>query len=153
MMTLDQDRRQDEELATFTDALMGEKEADVSERPPLADVVEMLTRTLGHQPPPASLRSRVRRCVAAEWPRPRPSLAERARELLGLFGRPRYRWAWATVAAVVVVAVAAALILPTGIVETAGTVAGGVDATVLIIVLAVLLAAVAAAAWFFSRRR
>jgi hypothetical protein len=150
---LDQDQRQDKDLVAFTDALMDGEEADEGERPPLADTVEALARTLGYQPPPASLRARVRRCVAAEWPRPQPSLAERMRELSGLFGRPQYRWAWATATAIAVVAIAAALILPAGIGETTGTLVGEIDTTVLVVALALTLAAIAAAVWLFSRRR
>jgi hypothetical protein len=148
-----EEQRRDENLAAFTDALLDDARTDEGDRPPLAATVEMLARTLGHQPPPTSLRSRVRRCVAAEWPGPRPPLAERLRGLLGLFGRPGYRWAWATVAALAVVAVAAALILPAGAGQTTGTLVGEVDATVLVVILALLLAAVGVAAWFTSRRR
>jgi hypothetical protein len=149
-----EDRRRDDELAAFTDALLDEGDRPpLADGPPLADVVELLARTLGHRPPPADLCSRIHRRVAAEWPKPQPSLAERTRRLLGLFGRPRYRWTWATAAALVVVAVAAALILPAGSGETAGTLVGEIDTTVLIIILALLLAAAVVAAWLASRRR
>jgi anti-sigma-K factor RskA len=148
-----EEQRRDDELASFTDALLDDARAEEGDRPPLAATVEMLAHTLGHRPPPASLRSRVRRCVAAEWPGPRPSLAERLRGLPGLLSRPGYRWAWATVAALAVVAVAAALILPAGIGETTGTLVGEVDTTVLVVVLALLLATVVVAAWLASRRR
>jgi anti-sigma-K factor RskA len=148
-----EEQRRDDDLAAFTDALLDDARTDAGDRPPLAETVEVLARTLDHRPPPADLCSRIHRRVAAEWPGPQPSLAEQTRGLLGLFGRPRYRWAWAAAAALVVVAVAAALILPAGSGETAGTLVGEIDATVLIIVLALLLAAVVVAAWLASRRR
>lgn len=154
-----EEQRRDDELAAFTDALLDHAQAEegkrppLSDNPPLADVVKILARTLGHQPTPAHLRSRVRRCVAAEWSKPQPSLGQRLRDLTGPFGQPRYRWAWAAVAAMVVVAIAAALILPTGPGQTTGTLVGEIDATTLVIILALLAAAAAVAAWLASRRR
>jgi hypothetical protein len=148
-----EEQRRDDELAAFTDALVGDVQTEMGDRPPLSDVVEMLARTLGHQPPPAYLRSRVRRCVTAEWSKPRTSLGQRLRDLVGPFGQPRYRWAWAAVAAMVVVAIAAALILPAIPEQTTGTLVGEVDAVTLVVILALLLAAVAVAVWLASRRR
>jgi hypothetical protein len=148
-----EEQRRDDELAAFTDALLDDAQAEEGKRPPLSKTVERLARTLGHRPPPAHLRSRVRRCVTAEWSKPRTSLGQRLRDLAGPFGQPRYRWAWAAVAAMVVVAIATALILPIGPGQTTGTLVGEIDATALVIILALLAATVAVAAWLASRRR
>ena len=148
-----EEQQLDNKLAAFTDALLDDVQTEGSDRPPLSDTVEMLARTLGHQPLPKHLRSRVRRCVAAEWSRPRLSLSQRLRDLAGPFGQPRYRWAWAAVAAMVVVAIAAALILPAVPEQTTGTLVGEIDAVTFVIVLVLLLAAVAVAVWLASRRR
>ena len=148
-----EEQRRDDELAAFTDALVDDAQTKEAGRPPLADAVEILARTLDHRPPPAHLRSRVRRYVTAEWSKPRTSLSQRLRDLAGPFGQPRYRWAWAAVAAMAVVAIAAALILPTVPEQTTGTLVGEIDAVTLVIVLVLLLAAAALAAWLASRRR
>jgi anti-sigma-K factor RskA len=148
-----EEQQLDNKLAAFTDALLDDVQAKGSDRPPLSDTVEMLARTLGHQPLPTHLRSRVRRCVAAEWSKPQPSLSQRLGDLTGPFGQPKYRWAWAAVSALVVVAIAAALILPIGPGQTPGTLVGEIDATTLVIALGLLAAAAVVAAWLASRRR
>lgn len=148
-----EEQRRDDELAAFTDALLNDAQTEEAGRPPLSDTVEMLARALAPQPPPAHLRSRVRRCVSAEWSKPRATLGQRLRDLAGPLGQPRYRWAWAAVAALAVVAIAAALILPIGPGQTVGTAVGEIDATALVIILALLAAVGAVAAWIASRRR
>ena len=148
-----EEQRRDNELAAFTDALLDDVQAKEGDKPPLSDTVEMLVRTLDHRPPPAHLRSRVRRRVSVEWSKPQATLGQRLRDLAGPFGRPKYRWAWAGVAAITVVAIAAALILPVGPGETTGTLVGEIDATTLVIILVLLTAAAAIAAWLASRRR
>jgi len=139
----------DQELAAFTDALLEGQEADTENKPPLAEEVEILARTLAPKPPPAGLRRKVRRCVAETWEQQRP-LLQRLSELLNSLGRPRQRWAWATAAALIVAAVAAVLLLPQGPLEISGTATGhaGLAAWAGILVLAGILLAL----WIVRRR-
>ena len=142
---------QGRQLAAFTDTLLagqampGTAEAS-SGRPPLADTVEVLARVFSPQPPPAKLRRKVRRSVAAEWARQRPSLFRR----LLPRGRPARRWAWATVAALGLAAITVALLLPDGVTEVAATATGEVGVAVLVAVL--VLAGGLAVAWLVSRK-
>jgi hypothetical protein len=148
------ERRRDEELAAFTDALL-EGEPEACARPPLAGTVERLARTLGPQPVPARLRRRLRQRVAADWPGLHRPLSQRLRRWLGSLGQPRLRWAYAVAGVLVVVAVAAALLLPADGLEITGTALGQMDATTLIVIVALVctLASGLLIAWFLSRRR
>lgn len=150
------ERRRDEELAAFTDALLeGKLEMEESTRPPLADTVERLARTLSPQPVPSRLRRKARQQIAATWPHLRRPLGERLRRWLGSLGQPKLRWAYAVAGVLIVVAVTAALLLPTEGLVTWGTAEGQMDTTTLIVVVG-LMSAMAiglAIAWLISRRR
>jgi hypothetical protein len=150
------ERRRDEELAAFTDALLeGEPEAEACARPPLVGTVERLARALGPRPVPSRLRRRLRQQIAADWPQLRRPLGQRLRRWLGSLGQPRLRWAYAVAGVLVVVAVAAALLLPADGLEITGTTLGQMDATTLLIVVGLVsaLALGLLIAWFLSRRR
>ena len=142
---------QGRQLAAFTDALLagqavpGTAEAS-NVHPPLADTVEVLARVFSPQPSPARLRRRVRRSIAAEWARQRPSLFRR----LLPRRRPARRWAWAAVAALGLAAITVALLLPDGVTEVAATATGEVGVAVLVAVL--VLAGGLAVAWLVSRK-
>jgi hypothetical protein len=150
------ERRRDEELAAFTDALLeGRLEMEEGTRPPLADTVERLARTLSPQPLPSHLRRNVRQQIATEWPQLRRPLGQRVRRWLGSFGQPKLRWACAVAGVLIVVAVAAALLLPAEGLEITGTTPGQMDATTLIVVVGLVSALVLGIliAWLISRRR
>ena len=143
-------RRQDQELAAFTDALLeGQLDRlEKSDRPPLANTVETLGRVLSPQPPPASLRRSLKRQIATEWTRQRPSLFQR---LTQPFGPSARRWAWAPVAALVLVAIAVALLVPAGGTKVTGTATGDVG-TVVPVILAVLAGGLVIA-WLVIKRK
>lgn len=138
--------RQDEELAAFTDALLGEDvEVDIEQRPPLADTVELVARVLAPEAPPDQLRRRVHRIIAEEW-NPEPQRP-------GLFGvfRIRRRPLWAAaVAALVVLAVATVLLVTPGTEGVVGAAGGGPWLVPLIVV--TLLLAAGIVGWMFWRR-
>jgi hypothetical protein len=144
----EEDRQGDQELASFTDALLAGQAVKGQGRPELADVVEMLARTISPQSPPETLRQRLRERTTAEWasqsPRPGWSLCR-------LLGRSAQRWIWAAAILVVALAVAVALLLPTGAAGLSGAAAGGPAATVVVAAL-VLIGLVAVGAWFITRR-
>jgi hypothetical protein len=144
----EEDRQGDQELASYTDALLAGQAMEGQTRPELADVVEMLARTISPESPPEDLRQRLRERTTAEWarqaPRPRWSLSH-------LLGRPAQRWVWAVAALLVVLAVAIALLLPTGAAGLSGTAAGGPTATVVVIALLVI-GLVIVAVWFVTRK-
>jgi hypothetical protein len=142
-------RLKDEELTVFTDALL-EGGADVEEtsRPPLADVVESLARTLSPQPPPDDLQRRLQKRIRAEWARQRPA---RRWHFPRLFGRPAQRLAWAVAIALVLVAMATVLLIPASLEGLNATTAGETVSAVWVIAL-VLISVVIIAAWFVARR-
>lgn len=149
-----EERRRDQKLATFTDALLeGQAEPELalnieeeSDRPPLADTVERLSRALSPQSLPASLHHKLRRLIATEWPRQRPSLFQR---LLQPFRQPIRRWAWAPAAVLILIAVIVAL-LPASASEVTATATGEVGVVVLVILL--VLAGVLVTVWLVFRR-
>ena len=150
------ERLRDEELAAFTDALLeGKLEMKEGVRPPLADTVERLARSLSPQPMPSRLRRRMRQQIAATWPQLRRPLGQRLRRLLGSFGQPKLRWACVAAGVLVVVAVVAALLSPTDGLEITGMAPGQPDTTTLIIVVGLVSALMLGGliAWLISRRR
>lgn len=143
-----QERQQDERLAAFTDVVLeGQAASKCSERPPLADTIEMLTRTFSPQPPPDHLRLKIKRAIAAEWRQQPLSLSQR---LSKLFRQPGRRWVWATAATLVVVAVVAALLAPALSTQITGTATGGGGMVVLAALL--VLGVILVVAWLLSRR-
>jgi hypothetical protein len=144
----EEDRQGDQELASFTDALLAGQAMEEQARPELADMVETLARTISPQSPPESLRRQLRERTATEWakqPR-RPSWS-----LSGLLGRPAQRWVWAAATLVVALAVAAVLFTPAGTAGLSATAAGGPAATVAVVAL-VLIGLVALGVWTITRR-
>ncbi|MGD1995179.1 MAG: hypothetical protein PVH62_00245 [Anaerolineae bacterium] len=140
----EEERRKDEELAAFTDALLeGRAESEGSERPPLADVVELLAQTLSPQPTPEELRRKLRRRIAAEWRRLHAPARQR---LTWPLGWPTKRWVGAAATALILVAIAAALLVPESGANITGAVVGKAGAIVL------ALALVLIALWLLSRR-
>ena len=113
---------EDERLAVYTDRLLaGLPHAD---RPPLADTVEVLARTLRRERVPAEVRVRLHQRLAAEWEAQQRRTGLSFRLLWGA----RRRLAWAAAGLLLLGAVTAALLSPTtraGLVATAvGTVGG-----------------------------
>jgi hypothetical protein len=145
-----EERREDQRLAAFTDALLAARaEPGASERPPLADAVELLARTISPQRPPETLRRRLKRCITAEWSRQHSPAGQRWRRV---FKRPSRRWAWTAVAALVVVTVlATALLVPAQTGGLTGAVAGETGVTVLALI--AVLAGVLAIAFWLARRK
>ena len=142
-----QEKRLDQELAAFTDSLLEGQPMRGPERPPLADTVEMLARTTKRQHPPASLRTRVKQHVSAEWDRQQQPIHHRIRSL-GLFGR---RWRWVPISAAVLVVLAlAALILPDGTLPIQGTIIGS---HYVVPILLAGMAAVLVGVWLVARRK
>ena len=144
----EEDRQGDQELASFTDALLTGQVMEGSARPALADVVETLARTISPQSPPEALRRQLRERTTAEWARqaPRPSWS-----LSGLLGRPAQRWVWAAATLMVALAIAVVLFTPAGVAGLSATAAGGPAATVVVAAL-VLVGLVALGVWFITRR-
>jgi len=141
-----EEQRKDQELASFTDALLNGGAVDVGERPPLADTVEMLARVLHPQRPPESLRHRLRQRIAAEWERKEPRPRGR---LLPTFRLSAGRRIWAGIAALALLAVLALLTTPyTG--EAVGTATGGSWSIALIAAVALLVGLLIG--WAISRR-
>jgi hypothetical protein len=144
----EEDRQGDQELASFTDALLTGQVMEESARPALADVVETLARTISPQSPPEALRQQLRERTAAEWdkqPR-RPGWS-----LASLLGRPAQRWVWAAATLVVALAIAVVLFTPAGSAGLSATAAGGPAATVVVAAL-VLIGLVALGVWLITRR-
>ena len=139
---------QDRTLAAFTDALMAGEAWQGDERPPLAELVELLARTMGPQPAPAALRRQVKRTIAAEWPRPHPSLREQVR---ALFRPPAGRWVWGSVGALALLALAVAFWLPADGGTISGTVSG--EGGTLLLMIGLVLAGVVGLAWWAGRRK
>ena len=148
MLVRQMEEEQDQRLAAFTDALMAGEAPEGDERPPLAEVVDLLARTMGPQPAPAALRRQVKRTIAAEWPRPRPSLGERLR---ALWRPPARRWAWGAVGTLALLAVAVALWLPADGGTISGTVGG--EGGTLLLMIGLVLAGVGGLAWWAGRRK
>lgn len=147
------ERQQDEELAAYTDALLdGEPLAEGQARPVEADTVETLARVLGHREPPARLRQRIRRQVAAAWPEHRASMREGLRRWLKTLTLARNRWAWAAASILVALFCAASLIVPTGVQQVVGT-AGDLDPVTLVAAVTAVVVMVAVLIWINSRRR
>ena len=145
----EEDRQGDQELASFTDALLAGQAQEGSVRPALADVVETLARTISSpQSPPEAMRQRLRERTRAEWARrtPRPGWS-----LSRLWGRSAQRWVWAAATLMVVLAVAVILIAPPGVAGLSATAAGEPAATVVVAAL-ILVGLVALGAWFITRR-
>jgi len=144
----DEDRQGDQELASFTDALLTGQAVEGQARPELADVVEMLARTISPESTPEGLRQQLRERTTAEWGRqaPRPGWS-----LSRLLGRPARRWVWATATLVVALAVAVALLVPTGATGLSATAAGGPAATIVVAAL-LLIGLIAVGVWFITHR-
>ncbi len=144
----EEDRQGDQELASFTDALLSGQVIEGSARPALADVVESLARTVSPQPPPEVLRQRLRERAAADWAKraPRPGWS-----LSGLLGRSAQRWVWVAATLVVALAIAVVLFTPAGSAGLSATAAGGPAATVVVAAL-VLVGLVALGVWFITHR-
>ncbi len=144
----EEDRQGDQELASFTDAVLTGQVTEGSVRPVLADVVETLARTISPQSPPEALRQQLRERTAVEWAKqsPHPGWS-----LSHLLGRPAQRWVWAAATLVVALAIAVVLFTPTGATGLSATAAGGPAATVVVAAL-VLVGLVAAGVWFITRR-
>jgi hypothetical protein len=147
------EEEQNRALAAYTDALLAGEAWQEDERPPPADTVGLLARTLGPQPVPDTLRRRLKGMIREDWPQPRYPVRERPqrRGRLALFRAPARRWAWGAVGAILVLAVVAALALPTGGEGVVGTVTG--DAGPVLLVVAVALAAFLGLAWLIGRRK
>jgi hypothetical protein len=144
----EEDRQGDQELASFTDALLAGQVVEGRARPELAGVVETLARTISPQAPPEGLRQQLRSRTAAAWasqsPRPGWSFSR-------LLGRPAQRWVWAAAILVVALAIAAVLFTPPGVAGLSATATGGPAATVAAVAL-VLIGLVALGVWFITRR-
>jgi hypothetical protein len=155
LITMNEERRHDEALATFTDALLEGAEMHERERPALAETVEVLARTLEPEAPPERLRRQVLAQIRAEWGKEhraeRRSLGQQVLDALRSLGRSRQRRVWAAAAALLVAAVGVALVCPAWIGGATGTAHGGTGATALAIGL--LLAGGIALTWFVLRRR
>jgi hypothetical protein len=148
-----EERQQSEELAAFTDVVLNGEPVEGQSRPPLAETVERLALVLERRPPPTRLRQRIRRSVAAEWPRRQPTLEERLRKLLRALASPRYRWAWATAAGLLILVLVTTLFFPTGVQEITGTVVGDIDPGVVAVALGASLVIVLVVIWIRERRR
>ena len=145
---MNEERRKDQELAAYTDAVLDASAGTgAAERPPWADVVELLARALRAEQPPASLRSSVRKLVAAEWARRRSTAAQSPFQILTRRRRP---WAWAAIGALTLLAAAAALLVPSGAARLTGAAVGGPGLSVAVALF--VLAGGLALAWLFSRR-
>ncbi len=146
--TGEEDRQGDQELASFTDAVLAGKAQEGSVRPALAEVVETLARTISPQAPPEALRQQLHERMRSEWARqaPRPGWS-----LSRLLGRPTQRWVWAAATLVVALAIATVLITPPGAAGLSATAAGEPAATIVVAGLA-LVGLVALGIWFITRR-
>lgn len=140
------ERVKDSALAVFTDRLLAHQWEDEEGRPPLADTVEILNRTLTPTPPPDRLRHRLRERVAAEWPLSHPVPR---RSLFLQLARPLRRWGWAV--ALLAVAFLAALLMPANVGHISGTATGDVRLILLVAGLAIFIIA-SVAAWLSTRR-
>ena len=145
----EEDRQGDQELASFTDALLAGQAPEGPVRPALADVIETLARTISPQAPPEALRQQLRERTTAEWAK-RPSRPSWS--LSRLLGRPAQRWVWAAATFVVALAIGVVLLAPPGAAGLSATAAGGPAATVAVAAL-VLVGLVALGIWFITRRR
>ncbi|MGD1993756.1 MAG: hypothetical protein PVI59_11235 [Anaerolineae bacterium] len=145
-MVNERESRQDEELAAFTDALLGKDvEADIEARPPLADTVELLARVLAPEEPPDRLRQRVHRAIAEEW-----DFASHRSWFFQMF-RVRRRPLWiAAVAALAVLAAVTILLVTPGTEGVEGAAEGGPWLIPLIIVM--WLVAAGLVGWILRRR-
>jgi hypothetical protein len=142
------EERASRELAAFTDALLEGELDPTEERPPLADVVALLARTLEPEPFPERLRRRVRQSIRAAWsdPEEQPPVTQRLARLL----RRQRLVRICAAAALLLVALAGALLVRTDLPGMVGTAAGGGGWVVLAAVLT--LAGILAAVWWVLRR-
>ncbi len=130
-----QERREDERLAAYTDRLLSG--LPVEDRPPLADVVELLARTLRWEDVPAEVRVSLRRRLAMEWEK------QRRRSVLGILRAPQRRLLWATAGLLLGGALTVVLLTslaPPGLAATAVSTAGGKILVVLGVAALLLLA-------------
>lgn len=143
-----------EELAAFTDALLEGEVMDETERPPLAETVELLARTLEPEEPPERLRRNILRQIRAEWGKghraERRPLGQQVLDALRSLGWSRRRLVWAAAAALLVAALAVTLLLPKDVGGTTGTALGGPGMTALVAVLA-LVGLAAVVVWVVKR--
>ena len=138
-------------LAAYTDAVLAGDAWQEDERPPLADTVELLARTLDPQPVPDALRHRLKGTIRDGWSQPRHSAWKRLlnRRPLALLRSPARRWALGAIGALVVLALVVALALPTDGGTVVGTVTG--EAGPILLVVGVTLAAALGLAWLVGR--
>ena len=143
------EEEKDQSLAAYTDSLLAGGEWEGDERPPLADVVQILARTINHEPPPISLRNKIKRRIRAEWPQPHPSIRQRLNALM----RPATRrWVLGAAAGLALLLVTAlAFSGQTEGESVAGTAIGDVGTLLLIVVL--VLAGIVGLAWWVDRKK
>jgi hypothetical protein len=142
----EQEWREDQRLAAFTDELL-EEGVVPDERPPLATTVELLAEVLRPQAPPAYLRRRLRRRIVEEFAQRQLGLRQRLSRWFRVSGRRRPLAL--AVAALALVAVGVVLLTSTETGMLAGT-AGGGGLTVLLVAGALLAALVIG--WLLLRR-
>ena len=142
------DELQDKELAEFTDRLLDDRQVSPAVRPPLADTVEWLARTLSPAEPPAELRLRLKHAIAAEW---RQEQSPAAGRFLRSLGRSRQRWVWVTAIAALFLLAAVALLLPAEVAEITGTATS--SGRILIPAALAVVAGILIAMWIILGRR
>ena len=97
-------------LVAYTDAVIEDRPGDVRSmrRPEFADTVDLLARTISHQPVPDRLRQNVKRQVNDEWAAKNQKKGRFS--LYRLFGSSRRRMLFAATAALLLLVVATLLI-------------------------------------------
>ena len=143
------EEERNEVLAAYTDALLAGDAWEGEQRPPLADMVETLARTVGPEPVPNSLERQLKRTIQNEWPQERPSF----RQNLGSLFRPATRrWVWGATGVLALLAVVSlALGVTAGGETVTGTVMG--EAGVVLLAVAIVLGCVVGLAWWAGRRK
>ncbi|HEY75222.1 MAG TPA: hypothetical protein G4O00_03450 [Thermoflexia bacterium] len=137
------DRLEDERLAAYTDQLLSGLPSE--DRPPLADAVDILARTLSWQEVPAGVRIRLRQRLAVEWER------QHRRRPWGVpVWRPWRRLLWVAAGLTLVGALAVLILSPTARTELSATSVGTAGGKVL---LALGVAALLLLIVFLLRRR
>ncbi|HHS97157.1 MAG TPA: hypothetical protein ENK08_04570 [Chloroflexi bacterium] len=134
---------EEERLAAFTDRLLSGLPSE--DRPPLADVVEILARTLHRQEVPPRVRARLRQRLAMEWKRQQHRRLPR-----GLVWRPWQRLLWAAVGLVFAGTLAILILSPTTRAELAATTVSTAGGKVLLVLGAAALLSLTA--WLLRRR-